>query len=152
MRSVTIILITLFLVFADYTRNFEPLFNARIDYGTNEESTMVFASDFDSDGFIDLAVSNTGSSDISILLNNGNGTYQSAVNYPTGGSEPWSVFAADFDGDGDNDLAAANIMSDNVSILLNNGDGTFQTAVTYDTGDRPESLYAIDPIATLTST
>ena len=38
MRVVTILLVMLFLVFADNTQYFEPLFNTRIDYGTNEGS------------------------------------------------------------------------------------------------------------------
>ena len=88
MRVVTILLIMLFLVTAMYAQDFEPLFNARIDYGTNEGSAAVFASDLNGDDFIDLAVANAGSHDISILLNNGDGTYQTTVNYPTGGSEP----------------------------------------------------------------
>ena len=100
MRLVTISLLMLLLVFPDNTDYFEQLFNTRIDYETNEGSAAVFASDLNGDNYLDLAVANAGSHDISIMLNNGDGTYQTAVNYPTGGSEPWSVFAADFDGDG----------------------------------------------------
>ena len=59
------------------------------------------------DGDNDMATANRFSSDVSILLNNGDGTFQSAVNYAAGDS-PWSVFSVDFDGDGDNDLAISN--------------------------------------------
>ena len=55
----------LFFVFADNTNYFEPLFNARIDYGTNEGSMTVFASDLNGDNYLDLAVANAGSHDIS---------------------------------------------------------------------------------------
>lgn len=51
-------------------------------------------------------------------MNNGDGTFASAVNYGVRDS-PRSVFAADLDGDGDYDLAVANPGSDNVSILIN---------------------------------
>ncbi|MDZ4724367.1 MAG: VCBS repeat-containing protein, partial [candidate division Zixibacteria bacterium] len=66
----------------------------------------------------DLAVANTGSHNVSILKNNGNGTFASAVNY---GVEvnPYSVTSADFDGDGKPDLAVANFSSNSVSILIN---------------------------------
>ncbi|UCC78387.1 MAG: T9SS type A sorting domain-containing protein, partial [Candidatus Zixiibacteriota bacterium] len=59
-----------------------------------------------------------GSYNASVLLNNGNGTFQAAVNYGAG-AEPSSVFAVDLDGDGDNDLAVANAGSDDISILIN---------------------------------
>ena len=95
----------------------------------------VFAADLDGDDYPDLAVTNWPYG-VSILLNNGDRTFQSAVNYDAG-SYPISVFSIDLDGDSDNDLAVANRGSNNISILMNNGDGTFQTAVHYDAGDEP---------------
>jgi hypothetical protein len=88
-------------------------------------------------------VANSGSNNVSVLLNNGDGTFQEAVNYGAGDG-PNSVFAVDLDGDGDSDLAVANYGSDNVSVLLNNGDGTFQPAVNYGAGYRPNSVFAVD--------
>ena len=73
------------------------------------------------------------SNNVSILKNNGDGTFAAAVNYGVG-SSPYSVCAADLDGDGDSDLAVANYGSNNVSILKNNGDGTFAAAVNYGVG------------------
>ena len=76
------------------------------------------------------------SDNVSILKNNGDGTFAAAVNYGVG-SYPLSVCAADLDGDGDSDLAVANSGSNNVSILKNNGDGTFAAAVNYGVGSWP---------------
>ncbi|HWR83535.1 MAG TPA: VCBS repeat-containing protein, partial [Candidatus Deferrimicrobium sp.] len=103
----------------------------------------VFASDLDGDGDADLAVANDGSFNVSILTNNGDGTYQAAVNYGADDGLT-SVFAADLDGDSDNDLAVANYWSNNVSILKNNGDGTYQATVNYGAGVRPRSVFAAD--------
>jgi hypothetical protein len=75
-----------------------------------------------------LAVANLYSDNVTVLLNNGNGTFGTPANYGAGDS-PTSVFSNDFDGDGDNDLAVANTHSANVSVLLNNGDGTFADTV-----------------------
>ena len=61
MRVVTISLFMLFLVFADNTNYFEPLFNTRIDYGTHEGSFTVFAADLNGDDYLDLAVANADS-------------------------------------------------------------------------------------------
>ena len=47
----------------------------------------VCAADLDGDGDSDLAVANYGSNNVSILKNNGDGTFAAAVNYGVG-SEP----------------------------------------------------------------
>ena len=74
-----------------------------------------------------------------MLLGNGDGSFQSAVNYGAG-DEPRSVAIGDLNGDGNPDLAVANVGSDNVSVLLGNGDGSFQSAVNYGAGDGPDLL------------
>ena len=58
----------------------------------------------------DLAVANV-SSGVSVLLGNGDGTFQAAVDFGGGGV---SVAVGDFNGDGKPDLAVL------VSVLLNN--------------------------------
>ncbi len=92
----------------------------------------VFAADLDGDEDYDLAVANNEYDSVSVLLNNGDGTFSSVVSFAAGDS-PRSVFANDFDGDYNIDLAVANEWSDNISILLNNGDGTFCPPVYYET-------------------
>jgi hypothetical protein len=140
-----IFILILFTAFGAFA--FEPLFDTRIDYAAGIDPRSVFAADLDGDGHNDLAVTNAGNNyrrgSISILLNSGNGTLQSAVEYDAG-YHPNSVFAVDLDGDSDNDLAIVNGDSDNVSILLNNGYGTFQTAINYAAGDGPRSIFAAD--------
>ena len=74
---------------------------------------------------------------MSVLLGNGDGTFQPQVTYAVG-SIPAAIVAGDFTGDGRLDLAVANSGYDNdVSMLLGNGDGTFQTQVTYAVGSVP---------------
>jgi hypothetical protein len=105
--------------------------------GTSPSSVAV--GDFNGDGKPDLAVANyicnncvnppTGS--VSILLGNGDSTFQPQVSYAAGNS-PLSVAVGDFNGDGKPDLAVAGY--NGVSILLGNGDGTFQPQVSYMAG------------------
>jgi hypothetical protein len=99
--------------------------------------------DFNGDGNPDLAVAVWGSSNISILLGNGDGTFQTKVDYAVG-PNPTSVAVGDFNGDSKADLAVANGSFINVSILLGNGDGTFQTKVDYGVGGSPSSVVVGD--------
>src|SRR5262249_13682828 len=94
--------------------------------------------DFNGDQHPDLAVVN--SSAVAVLLGNGDGTFQRAVNY-SAGSFPQPVAIGDFNGDGHADLAAAN--DSGVAVLLGNGDGTFQPPVTYPAGASPLAV-AVD--------
>src|SRR5215469_13396784 len=70
--------------------------------GTSPGVTAV--ADFNGDGAPDLAVANSGSKNVSVLLNKGSGSYATAVNYAVGNT-PSYVVAADFNGDGVIDLA-----------------------------------------------
>ena len=83
--------------------------------------------DFNGDGRPDLAVANIGSNTVSVLLGNGDGTFQPAQHFATGAA-PRSVAVGDFNGDGRLDLATANSGGNDVSVLLGNGDGTFAAA------------------------
>ena len=75
---------------------------------------------------------------MSVLLGNGDGTFQAQTTYATGAA-PNSVAIGDVNGDGRPDLVVANSDSNTVSVLLGNGDGTFQAQSTYATGSQPES-------------
>src|SRR5437016_5672023 len=92
----------------------------------------------------DLAGANYGSSDVSILLGNGDGTFRPAVNY-SGLSAPVAVIVADFNHDGHADLAVSNSAgSAPVTIFLGNGDGTFQAPISQQFGCKSISLTAAD--------
>jgi len=87
----------------------------------------VAVGDFNGDGLPDLAVANQDSNDVSVLIGNGDGSFQVARNFPAG-NIPASVAVGDFNGDGRQDLAVANQDSNDVSVLIGNGDGSFQVA------------------------
>src|SRR3989442_4544715 len=118
--------------------------------GPNPQVTAV--GDFSGDGKLDLAVVNSGSTTVSVLLGNGDGTFQTPLTVDVGGSNPTYVVAADFNGDGKLDLAVATYgcfgygaagpcptVSNTISVLLGNGDGTFQAARTFEAGSGPDS-------------
>ena len=111
-------------------------------YGLGVDPTIVVVGDFNGDGHLDLAVANTGDVDdnpgntVSVLLGNGDGTFQTQLTYQVE-SGPGPVVAGDFNGDGQLDLAVANTNDGTVSVLLGNGDGTFQPQRTYTTDPGP---------------
>jgi hypothetical protein len=81
----------------------------------------VAVGDFNRDGSLDLAVANQLSDNVSVLLGNGDGSFQPARDFGSGiHPYPAAVVVGDFDGDGWLDLAVANYLSDDVSVLINN--------------------------------
>ncbi|MCH7720899.1 MAG: VCBS repeat-containing protein, partial [Planctomycetes bacterium] len=92
----------------------DELFADDLTYGAGEGPFSVAIGDLDGDGDADLAVANRYSDNVSVLLNNGDGTFAADVLYGVG-DQPQSVAIGDLDGDGDADLAVANPGSDTVS-------------------------------------
>jgi hypothetical protein len=122
--------------------NGDGTFRAAVTYGSGGQyATSVAVGDVNNDGKPDLVVANyyTGSSNytgsIGVLLGNGNGTFQPAVSYASGGVGDNSVAVADVNGDGKLDLLAVNQgatvgpSNGTLGVLLGNGDGTFQPAI-----------------------
>ncbi len=114
-------------------------------YFTNGGSTFVAVADLNGDGKQDLVLSDGNSlygnpGAVSVLLGNGDGTFQTEVTYSTNTNGASSVAIGDVNGDGKPDLVVA---GGNVSVLLGNGDGTFQPAVNYSSGSDSSAFVAI---------
>ncbi|MBN2704478.1 MAG: VCBS repeat-containing protein, partial [Pontiellaceae bacterium] len=103
----------------------------------------VIAANLDGGTHPDLVVANYDADTVSVLINNGDGTFAGAVNYAVGDA-PQAVVAGDMNGDGILDLVVANYNSDNVSVLLGQGDGTFAAAANYAGTDGPYDLILED--------
>lgn len=104
-----------------------------VTYPVNANPYWIALGDFNSDGNLDISVTNSVSHNVSILLGNGNGIFQSAANFTTGNA-PQGIVVGDLSGDGKLDLAIANNGGSSVSILLGNGDGTFLPKTDYAMG------------------
>ena len=92
--------------------------------------------DFNGDGKLDLAVTDYSNNNVSVLLGNGDGTFQAPRTFPVG-IHPAQVAVGDFNGDGKPDLVVSNVDSNTISVLLGNGDGTFQAAQSLPVGLNP---------------
>ncbi len=103
----------------------------------------IATGDFNDDGYEDLATVNSTSDDVSVLLGNGNGTFQSAVSFGVG-KIPLALVAEDMDRDGVLDLVVALSGSDQVVILKGDGKGLFQKVARQASGKGTTFLAAQD--------
>ncbi|MGC1106226.1 MAG: FG-GAP-like repeat-containing protein [Candidatus Acidiferrales bacterium] len=110
---------------------------------TGQDPVAVITADFNGDGNVDLAVVNHTDNTVSILLGNGNGTFNSKGTLATE-QGPIAAVTADFNGDGIPDLAVVNQTDNTVSIFLGNGDGTFTLKGTFATGKNPVAIVSGD--------
>ncbi|MBI3657059.1 MAG: VCBS repeat-containing protein, partial [Acidobacteria bacterium] len=89
-----------------------PLYPGR-KFSAGYDPASVAVADFNVDNIPDIVTANFGSNDVSVLLGNGDGTFQVEQRFATGES-PESVAIADLNADGFLDLVTANSGSDDV--------------------------------------
>ncbi len=125
------------------------------------DAISISVADVNGDGKLDLLVVNAcadsgscATSSVGVLLENGDGTFQTVQTYNLGDNYASSIAVADVNGDGKPDLLVANYCASlglcgaddqpgSVGVSLGNGDGTFQTAQTYDSGSYYASSIAV---------
>ncbi|MCU1309078.1 MAG: Alkaline phosphatase [Candidatus Angelobacter sp.] len=135
--SITV-LIAAFLAFASQCFAQAPSFGPPQNISLPHSPSAVTTGDFNGDGKLDIAAIDTSPASLfSVILSNGDGTFQPPRSFPVNQphadqSFPVAIIAGDFDGDHKLDLAIANfgVFANNVlgsiSIFLGNGDGTFR--------------------------
>jgi hypothetical protein len=102
--------------------------------------SFVVAADLDGDTALDLVVANLeGAHDVSVLLGNGDGTFQDADSVAVYAGP---LAALDFDGDAVLDLAIAHGLDDLVTVLLGDGGARFHEAGTFAVGEFPRAIWA----------
>ncbi|BAV08017.1 internalin [Filimonas lacunae] len=80
----------------------------------------IVCGDFDNDGRIDFAVTNSGSSSVSVFRNTSSGTISFTAQTPVPvGNGPTGIAAGDFDVDGKTDLVVVNESANTLSFLYN---------------------------------
>ncbi|GAA6620803.1 DUF4347 domain-containing protein [Scytonema sp. NUACC26] len=107
---------------------------------SNPKSTI--AGNFNGDDKLDLAVANSGSNNVSVLLGNNTG-FGAVTNYGIADTSPSSITVGDFNKDGKSDLAIAT-SSGNISILVGNGQGSFSSTNSISGGSNSVSVVASD--------
>ena len=108
-------------------------FQPAISTSVGSFASYLAAADFNHDGNLDLAVaSNSGTTtEITILLGNGDGTFRVSNTSYVLSKQASGVSVGDLNGDGTADLVIPSWNGKGVYVLLGNGDGTFSGFVFY---------------------
>lgn len=122
--------------------NGEGTFQPVVTYDAPSFDDVLVVADLNGDGKLDLVLNGGGAFNggiFSVMLGNGNGTFQPPVTYSAGGDYNGPPMLIDLNGDHKLDIVIPVGACDShgfgcVGVLLGNGDGTFQSVVTYTTG------------------
>ena len=130
------------------------LIGAPVPVTTGPNPLFIASADFDEDGDIDLAVTNShytgggSQATVAILRNNGFGAFTVVATYPVA-ANPHGIVTCDLNEDGILDLAVACRFASQICILRGQGagsvgDGTFAPAVAWPAGGGPFQIVAGD--------
>lgn len=112
-------------------------------YTVGQDPQSMSLTDFNGDGFLDIAISNSlpvgMNSTVSVLLGDGNGGFAEKIPVEIG-VVGRGTGVADFNGDGHVDLVVANNNSNTVSIVLGDGRGGFAAKTDLPVGTNPRKL------------
>jgi hypothetical protein len=130
------------LIVANYTSDCAPgtvsvllgvgdgTFGQASTFAVGDGAEGVAIGDFNNDGNLDVAISNSNDNTVGILLGKGDGTFQDEVTWAVG-NQPIGIVVADLNHDQNADIVVADNSDGTVSVLLGKGDGTFQPYAIY---------------------
>ncbi|CAF1463585.1 unnamed protein product [Adineta steineri] len=99
-------------------------------------------TDFDGDGYLDMAVAWIYNGSIGVFLGKGDGLFSEARTFHTGdGSYPSLIAIDDFNCDSYKDIIVANLYSSNIGIFFGYGNGFFEAQKTLVTVDFGNPIY-----------
>jgi hypothetical protein len=132
------IFISAILIIATDSVIMAQIFAPAVNYNVGLRPWTIVTADFDNDGDFDLATApgiafnSDGICWISILKNNGNGTFTVSDSISAG--DVLNLEAADLNNDGHLDLIASDIYTKQVYIFLNDGSGKFNLSYNFASG------------------
>jgi hypothetical protein len=114
--------------------NGDGTFHKSATYVTGIMPVSVAIADFNGDGHLDLAVTDSDQfhkvGDVKVFFGDGKGKLGKPATYKVAGA-PWSIAAGDLNGDKFPDLVVTQGIVESVAVLLNDGSGKFRAPVSY---------------------
>jgi hypothetical protein len=136
-------------VLKNISANGSIAFSPKLDLSSANAPTTVAIADLNADGKPDIAVTNQGSLNISVFINNTTGatpTFAARQDFAAN-SGVQGLAISDIDGDGRPDIGVSNFSTNNLSVFRNTTVGgvlSFATKVDFTTGNGPYSITAAD--------
>jgi len=115
----------------------DNIFENPINYQAGEGVRGIAIADLNGDGWADIATANRAASTISLIINDGTGVFEPAVNIDSGFVGETAIAASDLNDDGYVDLLVATYNSNKLVSLLNDGTGNFTVFDSVSVGDSP---------------
>ncbi len=122
-------------------------FKKAVYYGTGRNNTPygIISAKFTNSGHLDLALTDYPGSTLSILLGNGDGTFQKPKRFSVPAA--FALGSGDFDEDGNVDVAVVESAGDStgrIQLFLGEGDGKFHAGASFNLGVEPTSISVAD--------
>jgi FG-GAP-like repeat/Secretion system C-terminal sorting domain len=108
--------------------------------------TRIIKNDFNGDGHLDLATSNSrnDSNSVSVLIGLGTGSFTAITNYSFNIGPHMALTSGDFNNDNIVDIAVPSLGTNEISVALGSGLGTFGTPVSFPVNYGPRSIITAD--------
>lgn len=134
-----LLLLTLALTFMGKAQVTQVCFKKHtIQQALGSTSRKAITLNANNDAFMDFAVANNVSGNVSVYIGNGS-AFATMTNTITTHS-PYGLAAGDFNSDGNNDLLITNGTSNTISLRLGNGTGIFGTPTNFTVSTNPQSV------------
>ncbi|CAF4689058.1 unnamed protein product, partial [Rotaria sp. Silwood2] len=110
--------------------------NKTCSTGSAPQPYSVTVGNFNNDSYVDIAIVNSGSDNLDVLFNSGNGTFPTQITYPIGTDlYPQYVLAGDINKDNHLDIVTVNSKGSSISVFMGHGNGTFDIPRVYSSGE-----------------
>ncbi len=116
------------------------LFDPEIAFNADVGVRGLTVIDINGDGWDDIATANRSANNITILVNDGTGSFNAPIHIETGADGETSIAAADLNNDGFIDLIVGGLNSNTIVSLLNDGLGNFSVFNTTEYNGSPWML------------
>lgn len=130
--------------FSTLVGNGDGTFQSAIAADAGGGPELLATGDLNGDGYFDVVTGNYLSENLSVVLSNGDGSFQAPVFYALQTGIADTVVISDLNGDGILDVAVGSDGKFSVEVFLGNGDGTLASSYSVKSGLSPFRLIVAD--------